>query len=320
MKQSVFFIYILYISVCSGFLFHGTRRKIQTNRPVIGVVPQSTRGTAFEKFGGPSYIAASYVKFLEASGARVVPIRTDLGEEKIKKLFQNMNGAIFPGGVASLLNSSYANTSRIIFDLAKKTFDDGGYFPIMGMCLGHQLLATLANDLTTEIRIRTDSVNLLAPLNLTNDYRESKLFRNIPDYLAKSANQTPITAHFHKYSLPSKLFQENRKLTDFFKVLTTNVDRKGIEFVSTLEAKKYPFYSTQWHPEKCAFEWALQKKTRHDSTAIELGQYMSNFFVSEARLSSHKFPSEKEIRKAVIYNYQPKYTGTDISYEQVYIF
>ncbi len=320
MEQRILFISTVYVLICSGFAFANKHRDIQTNRPIIGIIAQPTRRTMFENIGGSLYIAASYVKFLEASGARVVPIRTDLSEENIKKLFKSINGAIFPGGVASLINSSYANTSRIIFDLAKKTFDNGGYFPIMAMCLGHQFLATVANSASQISIRRTDTYNLIAPLNLLKDYRESKLFRSIPDYLVKSANATPITAHFHRYSLPFKFFKENKKLNDFFKVLTTNFDRKGTQFVSTLEAKKYPFYSTQWHPEKCAFEWGLRKNIRHDLTAIQLGQYISNFFVNEARLSSHKFPSEKEIRNILIYNYQPVYTGKDdLYYEQVYV-
>ena len=35
-----------------------------------------------------------------------------------------------------------------------------------------------------------------------------------------------------------------------FDVLSTNKDKKGTAFVSTIEAKKYPFYGVQWHPEK----------------------------------------------------------------------
>ena len=46
-----------------------------------------------------------------------------------------------------------------------------------------------------------------------------------------------------------------------------------------------------------------------DFTAIKLGQCMSNFFVVEARRSSHKFLSGKEVKKALICNYQPTYTG-----------
>lgn len=43
------------------------------DRPVIGILTQPSR--TCEKIGkGNSYIAASYVKYLESAGARVVPI------------------------------------------------------------------------------------------------------------------------------------------------------------------------------------------------------------------------------------------------------
>jgi hypothetical protein len=41
----------------------------QVNGPVIGVLTQDSFGNY-----GKSYIAASYIKFLESAGARVVPI------------------------------------------------------------------------------------------------------------------------------------------------------------------------------------------------------------------------------------------------------
>merc|ERR1711924_250510 len=42
----------------------------------------------------------------------------------------------------------------------------------------------------------------------------------------------------------------------FFEVISTNQDADGKEFVSLLEARKHPFYSSQFHPEKNAFECA----------------------------------------------------------------
>ena len=42
----------------------------------------------------------------------------------------------------------------------------------------------------------------------------------------------------------------------FWRPLSTNIDEDGLEFISTLEAKTYPFYATQFHPEKNTFEWA----------------------------------------------------------------
>jgi len=49
----------------------------------------------------------------------------------------------------------------------------------------------------------------------------------------------------------------NTRLRDFFDVLSTNKDLKGVPFVSTIESKKYPIYATQWHPEKNALSAAL---------------------------------------------------------------
>ncbi|XP_028414897.1 gamma-glutamyl hydrolase-like [Dendronephthya gigantea] len=281
---------------------------------------QSTFNMSFEALG-KIYIPASYVKFLEASGARVVPIFNNLTEDETKKLFYSINGAVFPGGKVNMLTSGYTNVSRTIFELAKATYDEGGYFPIMGMCLGHHILAMLVNG-NTDDRVPTDSQNMTAPLNLPENYRDSKLFRDIPQERLRIFNGTLITSHFHIFSFPIKLFQESKELKDFYRVLTTNIDRRGVEFVSTMEARKYPFYSTQWHPEKPAFEWASEKAIPHFQESIELSQYFSNFFVQEARLSKNRFSSQKEENVAMIYNHNPLHTGIDeySMFSQVYLF
>ena len=303
--------------------FHFTRsikRETQTYRPIIGMMAQSSSKMPFRGLG-KTYIAGSYVKFIESSGARVVPIFNNLTKRETKKIFQSINGAFFPGGMVKLTNSGYANVAKTIFNLAMKKFDEGGYFPIVGMCLGHQLLPTLVAGLP-EIRIPTDSLNLTRPLRLPNNYRESKLFREIPEDFAKEINQTLITAHFHEYGLPVNLFRENKKLKDFFNVITTNFDRNGVEFVSTMEAKEYPFYSTQWHPEKYAFEWCTNKDIPHSSQAIQLSQYLSNFFVQEARYSKHKFPSVQEERTSLLNNYIPWFAGINETsmFNELYLF
>lgn len=52
-----------------------------------------------------SYIASSYVKFLESSGAQVYPIKYDLDQDKLRAIFNSINGLFFPGGGANLLKS-----------------------------------------------------------------------------------------------------------------------------------------------------------------------------------------------------------------------
>lgn len=45
-------------------------------------------------------------------------------------------------------------------------------------------------------------------------------------------------------------YLENEKVRSFFDILTINNDKNGRSFVSSIEAKNYPFYGVQFHPEK----------------------------------------------------------------------
>jgi gamma-glutamyl hydrolase len=279
---------------------------------------QSTKGEGFEKLG-QSYIAASYIKFLESSGARVVPIMNDLNEDETEKLFYSINGALFPGGGVNLVTSGYARIGKQIFNLAKQSYDAGDYFPVWGTCLGDQFLSVLASN-DVNLLSETDSENYAIPLNLSSNYRDSRLFRDIPEDLAKFLSTAPTTINMHHYSVLVSKFKASKNIMDFFRILSTNNDRNGEVFVSTMEGIKYPVYGIQWHAEKNAFEWTLNENIPHQKMSIELTQYISNFLVNEARLSQHKFPTAEEEAASLIYNYAPVYTGNVSNFEQCYIF
>ncbi|NXB09067.1 GGH hydrolase, partial [Cnemophilus loriae] len=114
-------------------------------------------------------------------------------------------------------------------------------------------------------------------------------------------------------------FTNNEKLRNFYNVLTTNTDDE-VEFISTMEAYKYPVYSVQWHPEKNPFEWKDSPGIPHSPSAVRAAYYMADFFVNEARKSLHHFSSEDEETKELIYNYNPVYTGTFSAFQQTYFF
>ena len=62
------------------------------------------------------------------------------------------------------------------------------------------------------------------------------------------------------------------------------------EYVSTVEHKNLPIYGTQWHPEKNAFEWSTLENhdsMPHDPKAIQMAQYMANFFVERSKIKIH---------------------------------
>jgi hypothetical protein len=61
-----------------------------------------------------------------------------------------------------------------------------------------------------------------------------------------------------------------------------------------MEAKKYPFFGGQPHPEKAPFEWSPDLAVSHTTQQILLSQYVGNFVVNQARMNYHQFPSPFE--------------------------
>ncbi|XP_065485078.1 gamma-glutamyl hydrolase [Caloenas nicobarica] len=285
-------------------------------RPIVGILSQECHFEKFHRFGS-SYIAASYVKFLESAGARVVPIRLNRSDEEYDKLFRSINGVLFPGGGVDLKTSEYSRVAKIFYHKALEANDKGDYFPVWGTCLGHEELTYLTSGEILLVKTKTNGFAL--PLNFTSAAKRSRLFKNFPDDVLHALATEPLSSNFHMWSLSMKNFTKNEKLRNFYNVLTTNTNDE-VEFISTMEAYKYPIYGIQWHPEKNVFEWKNSPGIPHSPSAIRAAYYVAEFFVNEARKSLHHFPSEDEETKELIYNYTPVYTGTFSSFQQAYFF
>ena len=122
----------------------------ETYKPIIGVITQPTKvAQDAEEYGPPvsearaaageqgEYIAASYIKFVEAAGGRAVPIHYSADEATLTSLAKSVNGILLPGGAVSLSNSSvYYQAGQTLYNAAVKFNDAGEHFPIWGTCLG----------------------------------------------------------------------------------------------------------------------------------------------------------------------------------------
>ena len=75
------------------------------NRPIIGILAQECQPHFPVEICSTSYIAASYVKYIESAGARVVPVLINQPEEYYRIIFNSTNGILMPGGVRSLATS-----------------------------------------------------------------------------------------------------------------------------------------------------------------------------------------------------------------------
>ncbi|KAM9713210.1 gamma-glutamyl hydrolase [Menidia menidia] len=285
----------------------------RNDRPVIGVLAQEVYEP---KPNQSAYIAASYVKFVEAAGARVVPVMINQTLEDYTKLFNSINGILYPGGGVSIISSGYQRAAKIFYNLAIEANKRGDHFPVWGTCLGFEQLVYLTSGKFSLSHTNTSGVAL--PLNFTEEAKGSRMFKGFPPELMAALASEPLTENSHQWSLATRTYNTNDDLKNFYKVLSTNTDGT-VEFVSTFEAYDYPIYGTQWHPEKNAFEWT-RPYIPHSPAAVKATFYMAEFFVSEARKSFHRFESVEEENKALIYNHSPVYTGARGAFEQIYLF
>jgi gamma-glutamyl hydrolase len=313
-------------SVEAGETQATTRAATLNDRPIVGVFTQPSSSKQGSCGGDCLYLAASYVKNLEAAGARVVPINYYAGEKELDELFAGLNGIFFVGGGAA-----FPASAQYLFEKTVQANDAGDFAPLWGTCMGFQWLLISAtrnpNILDPNDGTQMDAENYSIPLDFaSNDIlKSSRLYGSAPaDVMSILATQN-VTMNNHHYGIYTEHFRQTSALTSFYSLLSTNKDRKGVDFVSTIEAFKYPIFGVQWHPEKNPFEWAVTAEgvpyeaIDHSPDAIKVAQYMANFFVGQARKSTHRFQDVAREQALLIYNWVPTNTpGGD--FVQTYFF
>nr|XP_009406769.1 PREDICTED: gamma-glutamyl hydrolase 2-like isoform X2 [Musa acuminata subsp. malaccensis] len=308
--------------------------------PVIGIVTHPGDGASgrLSNVTSASNIPASYVKFVESAGARVIPLIYNEPEEtlldvgpfllsfllpnsvsqskKLRKL-SLVNGVLFTGGWAK--KGLYFETITKLFQVTLERNDAGDHFPLFAICLGFELVSMIISndcDICERFKGENQASTLYFP-----DYAEIKgsVFERFPLELLWKLSTECLAMQNHKYGLSPKRLQDNVALSSFFRILTTSKDENVQDYVSTAQAYNYPVTGFQWHPEKNAFEWGLSM-IPHSEDAVRVTQHVANYLISEARKSSNRPPTEKVLDN-LIYNYSPTYCGkAGRGYDEVYIF
>lgn len=286
--------------------------------PVIGILTQPLHNRT------GSLIAASYVKWLEAGGARSIPIPYDAPPSMVTDIFSQIDGILFPGG-ASDLPPSAVN----LWTLLLEAHENQDLVPLWGTCLGFEYLLKLGSSNVSILENGFDAENISLPLY---NVQQHQLYKE--ETLYESVQNNNITMNNHHQGISPQRFLSTKNLTRKWKITSTNTDRAGRQFVSTIEPQnpsKFPVYGVQFHPEKNAFEYATYPHTNipyeaidHSPAGISMSLYMSSFFVNLARLNynsgNKNSPKRHEYTKPdkypLVYSY-PMERG--IKFEQVFI-
>jgi len=299
-------------------------------RPIIGVLSQEIDEDIMKDLPvdlrntSTSYIASSYIKWVETGGARAVPVIIGREESYYQALFKQLNGLLLPGGNAPLVGKGgYAEVGQQFFEMAKQDNDEGDFFPIWGTCNGFELLTVLSSNDDTSRLTSCNSMDQASPLHLIPKWEGSGVLGMAPPDVIQELTEEQLTINFHHFCLTPANFTKYG-LDKFWNPLTYNFDIYDLEYLSFLEAKKYPFIATQFHPEKNIFEWSLKEPMiPHSSAAIHVSLYFATHFVNMARRSTHRFNDRATEESFLIYNFSPIYTGkmgVDSTFQEIYAF
>ncbi|XP_023172356.2 gamma-glutamyl hydrolase isoform X2 [Drosophila hydei] len=304
-------------------------------RPIVGIVCVDIASSLSKHYGvePASYIAASYVKFMEAAGARVVPIWIGRDRTYYVSMMHLVNGVLLPGGAVYLddedkpatdnprLTNECVKTIEYIYELALERNEAGNCFPIWGICLGFQLM--MKNAARQMKRTKCGKIFNALPLELTADYRQSKIFSGLAPELHELLESEPFACHQHKYCITEKSLGA---AADDWRVLATRKSANDEIFITLIEHKRFPFYGCQFHPERAAYEKLVERKDpcskSHTETCIQLNQHFANFFVTVCGQNSNRFANEEQLARHLISNWNPESCGEygDVNWREVYLF
>ena len=216
---------------------------VLTNRPLIGIISQPGDPAT----GPDSYIAASYVKFVESAGARVVPFFHDAPVSETDARFAAVNGVLIPGGAARLApgHTFFDVASRVIDLATEANLKKKQHFPILAICLGFEALGVHLSG-NSSLLSSFDAEDTAAPLYFTEAAEKSRLFGSMPRKVRESLASKPYARESHSFGISLASFEGETKLKEQLEVLSLSSDPEGRVYVSSMEHKTLPFSATQW--------------------------------------------------------------------------
>ena len=225
---------------------------------------------------GTSHIMKAYVDWFEERGVHVIPIPYDTTEHQM--YFSMINGLVIPGGETPFImkNKIFIATVTQFIELS---LQQNEYFPIWGTCFGFELLMFLIGNFD---KLKQYNAHGFYPLRITPAGHESRMFKSFsPQYLHYLENNKSCNNN-HEFGISPNDFTANEHLRRFYSVLATSMTDDGKEYVAAIEAKHYPIYGVQWHPER-------QRTTG----------YFVDFFISELKKNKHKCITRAYLRSLI---------------------
>lgn len=227
-------------------------------------------------------LPSTYMKFLNLRGIRFMPIfynnnNTDAHQEQMDYL----DGIFLIGGTVygsyprmanknedsdydvlhsnNAVGSEYYDNVEKIVAKAKAINDSGRKFLLFGVCMGFEAILMANTGFKPKLyyiknNLYQRTINFNIP-NVDNNSSRLKTFMGQDNIQLFATNESAY--FFHNYAVSLENFTTDPAIyNELMPVATFTIDssKKPLEFVASYEHRKYPFFATQFHPEKILFE------------------------------------------------------------------
>ena len=94
-------------------------------------------------------------------------------------------------------------------------------------------------------------------------------------------SDSALTHNSHIYGVNPDSFITDKSLSEFYKLTSVSYEPKtGRPFGATIEAYNYPFFGTQFHPEKTITMFNDDSGVNHSWESIHMNRYFADHFMS----------------------------------------
>ncbi|GMH58164.1 hypothetical protein TrRE_jg5352 [Triparma retinervis] len=222
--------------------------------------------------------------------------------DDLEELFSKLNGVVFTGGPAQPeTDKQYFDTATALYNLVSTS---GSHVPLWGTCLGFEMISSIVGHGEDNVLSDFDAEKLSLPLTFTPSADVSQVYgaASMPSAVREILSSQNVTTNWHEYGVSSSAFATSLAPAGLV-ATSTNLDREGKEFVSSLEHSSLPIFATQWHPEANQFDTTDKKgdsTPSRSSDAVLVMQHLANFFVGEARKNDHAFDDKDDFSLHVL--------------------
>jgi anthranilate/para-aminobenzoate synthase component II len=244
-----------------------------------------------------SFIQESVVSFLESAGARVVPLILGESQDVTRKKLDGCSGVLFPGGG----DEGYRDFGRFIWDYLIKVNDEGKYYPLFGICLGFEYMASYASDRGWGVLSPLTAKHTSLPLEFLPV--ESEMFTELGEKRLLFEKHA-VSQNYHSWGISPQTFLEDEGLSAMFYPTSISYSTDTNKpFIASMESARYPFSGVQFHPEKPVGKFVEGEGTNHSWVSVQLNRYFADHFVNKARRNLNSFGDFSATQKEIIQNY-----------------